>query len=317
MTREQLTPFLTLDQKNVVGYYLKIGCEDFYLRQPQKEFEGYKLLRPYFRMPKARLAQTSVGPILVVQAIKDASAASKLLETDPQAANRTLVEFMSDMEKMWLDTRRPMDEEQVARNWRLESLKTLVRLASDPTIESIGDKAVIVNGEKYPPVGQTLEECLNNLSRKKDPIMVLCHGDEHLENLLTAHDGYYVIDPGNYTGLNSPSSTVNNVVGANYLFLYQYNGTACSENGNFRVDYRVKEPYENAEKLMKPTLRRLDVLARDILCGDSLDKELLFANEIRVAVGWVHRSMDLTEIRKTGMVYAGIATEHYYSDGII
>ena len=68
---------------------------------------------------------------------------------------------------------------------------------------------------------------------------------------------------------------------------------------------------------MKPAFRSLGSLLGCYANGDSLVKELLFVNELRVALGWTNRRMDLSEIKRTGILFAGIATEHYYADNII
>ncbi|KKS95745.1 MAG: hypothetical protein UV73_C0014G0022 [Candidatus Gottesmanbacteria bacterium GW2011_GWA2_43_14] len=314
---EKLTDFLSLDQRGG-GYrfFIKSACEDHYIRRPEAEAVGYQLLSPYFRVPRAKLLKTKEGSLLVVMG-KDAVAANKLLETAPEITAAAADSFINDMVEMWKDTARNLDETQIGRNWRLETGKTLERLSDDEEIQAIADFPVVVNGKTFPSLGKTLKKCESRLLWFKDPIMVLCHGDEHLGNLLIAEDGYWVVDPGNYTGYNTPASAVNNFVGGTVLFDYPYEGTANVEEGMLKVDYRIKDSHKLADSMFKPVLKKLNAAANDISLGRSSAKELLFINELRVAKGWTFRSMDLTGVLNNGMMYAGLATEHYYSQGIV
>lgn len=185
-----------------------------------------------------------------------------------------------------------------------------------PSIKEVDCLPIAVNGYSYPCLGSIMSECLKRLTTTDEPTMVLCHGDEHLGNLLSSPDGYWAIDPGNYTGYNSPSSAVNNLVGGTYLFDYRYMGQAQIKDGVFSIDYPLKDSFVYPERLLKPIFRRLEDFVVN-MGHNSLSKELLFTNELRVALGWSHRGIDLSEIKRTGLAYIGLAIEHYYADGII
>ncbi len=316
MSREHVTDQLCIDHKNHQSFYLKTGCEGTYIRRPKTEYEGYKLLSPHLRMPRVKLADTVIGPVLVVQGI-DAPSASSMLTTDPDALAETLNGFLSDVYSMWQNTGKPMEIEKLSRNWKTETTSTLLKLKKSPLIQEIEDLPIVVNGCTYPCLKSTMNRCLTRLTTVREPTMVLCHGDEHLGNLLSGEDGYWVIDPGNYTGYNTPSSLVNNLVGGTYLFEYRYTGEHSITDGTFSVEYALTEEFVGPEKVMQPVFRTFEDLVIDLVNGDSLSKELLFINELRVALGWTKRRMDLSEIKKAGMLYTGLATEHYYAASIV
>jgi len=318
-TRERLTDFLTVDQKDGRSWYLKSAVDGqtsqgFRIRRPDKEMEAYKLLSPYFNMPRARLAQTKTGPVLVVRGINQPSA-DKIVKTDPAQVRTTFNCFIRDMSTMWQQTKKPMDESVLGRDWRGESLATLYKLMNHPQIEELATKKVVVNGRSYPSLGTTIEQVWQKLQRP-EKTMVLSHGDEHIANLIPNGDGYFLIDPGNWTGYNSPSAAVNNMVAGNYLFTYPYQGE-IRVNGAFEVDYRIGDDYVEPELMMREVFQDIDKIARDLNGGDSLDKEFLFVNMVRCGVGWVNRS-GLTEADMSlGMVFTGMAVEKYYGEEII
>jgi hypothetical protein len=316
LERIKVSPFLTIDKRGPSRFFVKGGTEEFYIRRPLAEINGYKLLRPYLHVPRARIAQTTLGPILVVQGV-DAPDAFSQLRSNPEVVGATVDSFLDDVGRMWENTAKPMDETQLGRDWRRETLATLNRLKEEPKIQAVSKKPVVVNGEKYPSVGKTLDLVEKKLAAGPDENMVLCHGDEHIENLLVMPDkGYMAIDPGNWTGFNTPASAVNNMVGAHTLFHLRYDGAVKAEGKSFEVDYKVIPPYDEADRILKKQWSRLQTMASSVCGGENLAKELLFVNQMRVGVGWVKRSMDLTEVLNTGMVYAGIATEQYYSKNI-
>lgn len=314
---ERLTDFLTLDRRcERHFYYVKNGAEGAFIRRPDREIQGYQLLRPFFRMPNAKLIHAENGPLLIVKGIS-APSADTLVETNPTVATEALQAFIEDMVLMWKATVVPMQEEKLGRNWRAETTSTLVKLLAASNLVPQLDIPLFINGMKYPTLRETLTDCLRVLEGGPEPIMVLCHGDEHLGNLVADQDGYWVIDPGNYTGYNTPSSAVNNMVGANYLFMYKYSGCTVVTPRGLEIEYQIREESQRAETSMKPLLQLLGKAADEISCYQSMSKQLLFINELRVAVGWIQRSMKLDEVLKTGMIYAGIATEHYYSSDIV
>ncbi len=322
--RERLSTFLTHDAlpqgSSVPGFFLKIACDDgTYIREIAKEFKGYEVLSPYFHMPKVKMAQTKEGSILVILEIK-AQAANTLFESNPDMAATALEAFLTDLEQMWKKTICIMDKSQVTRDWKHETLSTLTRLLESPCIKQIEDMPVLVNGTKYPTVGETLKYCQYHLSLSNDPNMALCHGDEHLGNILASPNEYWLLDPGNYTGFNSPASAVNNMVGGTYLFDYRYDGCVHKDNTKLRVDFKIRDPFQKAENVLRPSFSRLYKIALDASGGCSSAKELLFINEMRVALGWTKRAMDakgFADIIRTGMVYIGPAMEHFYSNDIV
>lgn len=316
MNREFISENLSIDHKAHYSFYLKTGSEGTYIRRPKAEHAGYKMLSPYLRTPRVKLADTINGTVLVVLGIEAPSASLALL-SNPESAVASLNAFLLDIIEMWQETARPMEVEKLSRNWRTETINTLLRLMNDPIIRAIDYFPVVVNGNSYPCLKSTMSECLRKLTTAKEPTMVLCHGDEHLGNLLSGPDGYWAIDPGNYTGYNTPSSTVNNLVGGTYLFEYRYSGEAKVKQGVFSVEYALLDEFLYPELLMRPLFIKFEDSVKNMLGNNSLSKELLFTNELRVALGWSHRRMDLTEIKKTSLVYAGLATEHYYADYIV
>lgn len=314
--REALTEFLTVDRKNGYTFYIKSATEDFYIRRPEREYQAYQELRPYFLMPRARLAYVENNESLLVVRGVNAPSANLILEHNPERARETLESFISDNERMWRETARPMDESVLPRNWREETLKTIQRLSVEPKIQEIANLPMVVNGVEYPPIGQTLNEVESKLFSQRESVMALCHGDEHLGNIIPENGHYWTIDPGNWTGLNSPSTAVNNLVGANYLFFYKYNGEV--RNGNkLEIDFEFRDESKKAEEMMRPSFRRVDEIATDILGGNSFAKEFLYINGMRVSMGWTCSPMDLKEVLDTGIIYAGVATEQYYGKEIV
>lgn len=310
--RIELTQFLTLDRKDGREFYIKSAIEGFYIRRPAKEYDAYRQLSQYFRIPRVKLAHTETGDKLVVAGIP-ALSADKLLESNPELATRALNDFVTENEKMWRATARPMDESQTSRNWREESLKTAARLKDDPIFSSLAGFDMTVNGKIYPKLGETLSRVTERLTNVREKTMCLVHGDEHLANIIPVNETHYMIDPGNWTGYNTPSAAVNNIVGANHLFFYTYD----SHFNNGRVVDIAFAPTDRcrvAHRLMEPVLRRVEATVDDLQGGRSLAREMLFVNCARVAMGWVQRSQDLTEVKKTGMSYLGIATERYYEN---
>lgn len=218
---------------------------------------------------------------------------------------------------MWNKTAQPMDAALVSRDWKTETLVTLAKLLNCPQLENALDLPVVVNGTTYPSLRETLNTCLNKLSNTQEDTMVLCHGDEHLGNILVAENEYWAIDPGNYTGYNSISSVLNNLVGGLYLFEFEYEGVVAETESNLNISYALKDTFLEAERLIKPLLQETENKARAIFGQTNHAKEFLFVNELRVAVGWTFRNKDLSEILKTGVIFAGLATEHYYAKGIV
>lgn len=315
MSREQLTNFLYRDDRGPYQFYIKKGTEGHFIRRPAREISGYHLLAPYLRMPKARLANTSEGHLLVVRGV-EAQAVNTILKDKPHLAKDSLQRFLNDMYAMWHTTTKSMDETVVSRNWRLETLNTLYRLRHNEKIMNFAHVPTIVNGVTYPCLHETLTQCQIALENKIEKHMVLCHGDEHPGNVLCEEDNYYAIDPGNYTGYNMASSALNNLAGALYLFEYRYQGTfSCGDT--FNVEYQLDPNFAPAESCLRPLILELDEKVKNVSGSTSLAKELFFINAIRVSIGWTQRSMQLDDVLETGLVLAGVATEQYYSSTIV
>src|SRR3990167_5168040 len=247
--REILTEFLTLDRKNGYTYYLKSGVEGFQIRRPEKEYEGYQLLKGFFEMPQVRLAQTETGAVLCIEGI-EAPSCDFLVEDKPQEVADVLERFVEDTRIMWEETKKPMDETRVVRDWRAETSITIENILQNQIIQDLKNKSLVVNGQEYPSLGETLNAIRQRLE-KPEKTMVLTQGDEQIAKLIAENGHCFVIDPGNYTGFNSPSSTVNNMVAGNYIFSYKYDSSI--QNGDdLRIDYSLKPQYRKIEELTKP-----------------------------------------------------------------
>lgn len=315
MSREKLTEFLWIDRKGSYSFFLKQAIHDFFFRDPNKEIEGYSRLLPYLNMPHARLAQTKVGPILIVRAV-EAPSLDKILFLEADRVKESLTACLDDMKNMWRVTKKNYCEREIERNWATESLRTLEKAKDDPRIAQIQNLPLYINGKEYPPLQVVIEKVYKRLKNHKEKNMYLCHGDEHIGNILAVGRSYSIIDPGNYTGFNTVSSVLNNLVGGLYLFEYRYKGNCFLSQNKYTINYSMYDCNE-AEMLLKPLLNRVYLEIETYFEPNSLAKEFLFVNELRVALGWVNRSKDLQEIKNNGMLYLGLAVEHYLSDGIV
>ena len=321
--REQITPFLWRDttvgvhEGTVWTYYIKGGVEDDFIRRPQAEISGYAQLKPYLRMPKAKLAETISGPMVVVKEVPESTDAIKMLDSSPQRVVDSLAECLGDVTKMWQQTTQPYSGQKLSRDWVQESLSTLNRMMATPRIQAIADKKLIINGQEFPPLAEALDSCHRTLHNSEGGNVSLCPGDLHLGNLMIAKDGYRLIDPGNYTGANYAPTEVNNLVGGTYLFDLDYEGGFTDREHGFCVDYKVHPRHTESEALLRPHFCNFAREAGEISGRPRLAKDLLFVNEMRVALGWTKRSMDLTNVLNRGMMYVGPAIEHFYSNEIV
>jgi hypothetical protein len=147
--------------------------------------------------------------------------------------------------------------------------------------------------------------------------MALCHGDEHTGNILGTRDRrLWVIDPGNYTGLNSPSSSFNNFAGGLYLFEYTYTGGYNDASGALDISYSIDPKYAVAERMLRDDIGQFKSQVHHFQDGKSIASELLYINGLRVALGMTRRSTTEEKFRRiidTGLIFAGIATEQYYN----
>lgn len=316
MPLERLNEHLCVDRKPQSHFYVKSLSEGKYYRDPVLEYSGYQYLKEFYNMPRVRLAQTSLGELLVIKGV-NAESASNLLETFPDKVAIGLKQFIADTLQLWSQTIRPMDSSQLARNWRTESLSMIRRIKDDRRYQSFSSKRLEVNGTIYPSISETLNLCQRNLFNNDEDSMALCHGDEHLGNILVGENQVWVIDPGNYTGFNSLSSTINNLIGGTYLFEYQYIGAVNENSTNLRIDYSLDNRFKQAEQLLSPVFKEFAGIVGDVLGSNNYLSEFLFTNELRVAMGWTNRRMDLSKILGNGLLYAGMATEHFYSKNII
>lgn len=284
------------------------------IRHPEKESHGYRILEPYYPMPKARLAETKEGPILVVRGV-DMPSADSLLLSNPEAVSKTIGMFTEDTVHMWEDTLKPMDESKIARNWRQESITCAERLLVVPEIKSLSQKKLFINGREYPNLEDTLIHVIDRL-QKPDPVMVQVHGDEHVPNLLVdiQNKSYMVIDPGNYAGLNTPASVYNNMMAGLYIFGYEWEGEVTTTDEICHVNYEIKEEYKKSETILKPALTSL---AHEIDCisgGDNLRNELYFVNTMRCSVGWIRKHTIPDSLTQFGLGMLGLAVEQYYEE---
>lgn len=275
-----------IQRKNTeVKSYIKNNSEQkqkFY-GNVQSEFDSYNLISPHLKTPKYKMASLpSAGEILLIRGVNGESLENKLKNNSDVVPTLNLL--YSDIFKMWNKTKVAKNEEEMARNSRLESIQTLGKLNTFFGENSNLRKNTIINGQNYASIYQSFKQVYENLMKgQSENIMVLAHGDEHFGNIFQVENDYQVIDP-RCSGFYYPSQTLNTTIGSSLAFSYSFQDQKITENQNnlflnFTIDSKLDKLLINFLNLFQ---KSLDYTQSSIL------PELLFVNLLRASMGFVN-----------------------------
>ena len=274
-----------------------------------QEFESLNRIKGFMNIPKFRYVQKPDNSVLVIENVKSKNVFESMRAG--VSVGTTLTSFSTDLEKMWSETIKPMNEIHIARNIRLSSLDTAIAVSNHRG--EIMNKDLIINGIKYRSIERTIQELIHKFTVKKDDVMVLAHGDEHFGNILCS-DGkkpYYVIDP-RMSGYYPPPQILNNLFGSYFLFMKEWSFRIANDNqGAIDIQFNSFEELETRDVLVAFISKMEESLSG--ISKNNLLKEYLAINLLRVIIERVNPK-NLATIRKNNMAQIALANKILYDN---
>ncbi len=299
------------------GNFLKTECSGIpQYEVPNIQRKSYKILENYLHMPKCALLKKDTGDLLVVNRV-NGTTFNKAMLTNNYSFEIAALDFIHDLSNMWNQTTRKMEEDKLEIDLRNDSVETIKTVLRSDKIKMFKDFPIIVNNIIYPSFENICRNVLNELQSKKDPLMVLGHGDEHFKNLHISKandkDTYSIIDP-RKAGYYSPAYSINTFIGSTLAFDFDYKGDFKIENNKAIINFEMKNDFKQIMPELTGFLGVFKAKLANLSPISFLEDEYIFANLIRSSIGRV-ASKNKAVAEKNGMFTLGLAIEMYNKYG--
>lgn len=271
-------------------------CEHFGYGDVLSEFDSYKVLRGYLKMPHARVIFPNTQPLLVIKEVAGESVHDLLKIGNPTLAIQTVDKFFQDTSRMWGITEIDMNRSDLAYDPFANSIKMLDRIRA--TIRD--DINATINTSANLSLESTFQSVYRDLEDGESK-MVLGHGDENLMNLFAGKNGYVILDP-RVAGYYSPSCTLNMSLVHPLLFIFDYENLLPVESQT--VTYNAWADYIQCK-----------LAWFDELYPDNKLRALMFVNLARTTVGGVNPK-NLPKTYKNRLAHLSLALSIYNNESL-
>jgi|GEM_PF-5651763 len=258
------------------NYYIKTDRNGY--PDIKKEYQAYRVLKQFLRMPKVHLSNLEKTPVLF-----SSPASGESLDKTTKSLEElrpSLDTLVNDIGKLWELTKTPNKSLLV---------RDCIKIATNTS------RRILDSENVNHQLTHTLYHINKSLNSIELPYCVLGHGDEHSGNIFvdTANQNYSLIDP-NSAGYYLPIDTLNVLLGGYYLFEKDYE--------------QVNQEKEQIIKYLGNKLILMFEQTFKLRVEDSGLAEVLFINLVRGYYGVVNPKNKI-RVRQNKEFYLPIAFE--------